>query len=274
MGGSCCRRLSRCRCLTPRRGSVSSRRSPNPTCGFPALGSPVGSCASHTSILPIRPAVARKTDRECMLGDGTTPAYRTVSFRTCHQACLRLDGTGPFDGCGPSSGSGPSLMHAMPSGIPGQIRGDRHATPKTLLPFSIPPHLRPLPSAGITPLHQYYGPLRHPDRPGLSLAGFRLVRATPPTGLPVLRPSPSSMRAAATTPVEPDGARVARFPRGWQPSPIGRRVGFHIGVGCGKGRNDTPSEKSMFGLKLIRFSGRFMSWVSCSFLVLPLEVHG
>ena len=55
------------------------------------------------------------------------------------------------------------------------------------------------------------------------------MRATPPTGLPVLRPSPSSMRAAATTPVEPAGARVARFPRGWQPSPNGRRVGFHIG---------------------------------------------
>ena len=138
MGGSCCRRLSRCRCLTPRRGSVSSRRSPNPTCGFPALGSPVGSCASHTSILPIRPAVARKTDRECMLGDGTTPAYRTVSFRTCHQACLRLDGTGPFDGCGPSSGSGPSLMHAMPSGIPGQIRGDRHCHSQDPAPFQHP----------------------------------------------------------------------------------------------------------------------------------------
>ena len=88
---------------------------------------------------------------------------------------------------------------------------------------------RPLPSTGITRLPQYYGPLRHPDRPGLSLAGFRLVRATPPTGLPVLPPSPSSMRAAATTPVEPAGARVARFPRGWQPSPNGRRVGFHIG---------------------------------------------
>ena len=138
MGGSCCRRLSRCRCLTPRRGSVSSRRSPNPTCGFPALGSPVGSCASHTRILPIRPAVARKTDRECMLGDGTTPAYRTVSFRTCHQACLRLDGTGPFDGCGPSSGSGPSLVHAMPSGIPGQIRGDRHCHSQDPAPFQHP----------------------------------------------------------------------------------------------------------------------------------------
>ena len=36
------------------------------------------------------------------------------------------------------------------------------------------------------------------------------IRA-PPTGLPVLPPSPSSMRAAATTPAEPAGA-VVRFP--------------------------------------------------------------
>ena len=35
---------------------------------------------------------------------------------------------------------------------------------------------------------------------------------SPPTGLPVLLPSPSSMRAAATTPAEPASARVARFP--------------------------------------------------------------
>ena len=27
-------------------------------------------------------------------------------------------------------------------------------------------------------------------------------------------------------------------------------------------------------VKLIRFSGRFMSWVSCSFPIAPLEVHG
>ena len=33
-------------------------------------------------------------------------------------------------------------------------------------------------------------------------------------GLPVLRPSPSSTRAAATTPAEPVGACVARFPTG------------------------------------------------------------
>ena len=57
-------------------------------------------------------------------------------------------------------------------------------------------------------------PIRHPDRPGLPLAGVRLARATPPTGLPVLPPLPSSMRAAAPTPAEPAGARVARFPAG------------------------------------------------------------
>ena len=51
-----------------------------------------------------------------------------------------------------------------------------------------------------------------PCRPGRPLAEFRLAHATPPTGLPVLLPSPSSMRAAATTPAEPTGACVVRFP--------------------------------------------------------------
>ena len=57
-----------------------------------------------------------------------------------------------------------------------------------------------------------YGPLRHPDRPDLTLAGCPLARATPPAGLPVLRPLPPSTRAVAITPAEPVGARVARFP--------------------------------------------------------------
>ena len=51
-----------------------------------------------------------------------------------------------------------------------------------------------------------------PCRPNLALAGCRLARATPLAGLPVLRPSPPSTRAAATTPAEPVGACVARFP--------------------------------------------------------------
>ena len=85
------------------------------------------------------------------------------------------------------------------------------------VPTSLPPSCaalepRPLPSADITRLPRYYGPLRHPLRPDLTLAGCRLARATPPAGLPVLRPFPSSMRAAATTPAEPAGACVARYP--------------------------------------------------------------
>ena len=54
--------------------------------------------------------------------------------------------------------------------------------------------------------------LRHPGRPDLALTGRRLARATPPAGLPVLRPFPSSMHGAANTPAETVGACVARFP--------------------------------------------------------------
>ena len=44
--------------------------------------------------------------------------------------------------------------------------------------------------------------------------GFPVGACTPPTGLPVLLPSPSSMRAAVNTPAEPPGARVVHFPAG------------------------------------------------------------
>ena len=110
-------------------------------------------------------------------------------------------------------GSSPSLVHVMTSGISAHLRGTRpSATPVSLLPFAIAVHLRSLPSAGITRFPRYYGPLRHPARPDLTLAGCRLARATPPPGLPVLRPFPSSMRAVATTPAESVGVCVARFP--------------------------------------------------------------
>ena len=45
-------------------------------------------------------------------------------------------------------------------------------------------------STGVTRLPRYCGPLRHPGRPDLTLAGCRLARAAPPAGLPVLRPFP------------------------------------------------------------------------------------
>jgi hypothetical protein len=46
---------------------------------------------------------------------------------------------------------------------------------------------RPLPSTGVTRLHRYYEPIRHPMAPGLSVTGVRLVVPDLVTGLPVLR---------------------------------------------------------------------------------------
>ena len=110
-------------------------------------------------------------------------------------------------------GSSPSLVHVVTSGVPAHLRGDRpSATPVSLLPFAITSTRGPFPPPALPGFLGTYGPLRHPDRPDLTLAGCPLARATPPAGLPVLRPSPSSTRAAASTPAEPVGAPVARFP--------------------------------------------------------------
>ena len=63
--------------------------------------------------------------------------------------------------------------------------------------------LRPLPSTGITRLPRYYEPVRHPRRPGLSLAGVRLGSCSPPLGLPVLQQLPLCRHAVTITPVGP-----------------------------------------------------------------------
>jgi hypothetical protein len=52
------------------------------------------------------------------------------------------------------------------------------ATLPTLDGHANVPEVRPLPSIGITRLHRYYEPLRRPTRPGLALAGVRLVHFT------------------------------------------------------------------------------------------------
>ena len=55
-------------------------------------------------------------------------------------------------------------------------------------------------------------PPPHTARPGPR--GLPVGEPPPPPGLPVLRPSSSSLRATATTPAEPVGACVAHFPTG------------------------------------------------------------
>ena len=60
-----------------------------------------------------------------------------------------------------------------------------------------------LPSTGVTRLPRYYEPVRHPRRPGLSLAGVRLGSRFPPLGLPVLQQLPVCRHAVTITPVGP-----------------------------------------------------------------------
>ncbi len=72
--------------------------------------------------------------------------------------------------------------------------------------------LRSLPSAGVTRFQRYYEPLRHPTRPGLSLAGVRLaVTHRHRWGFPCCV-FLLCLRAVAITPVEPLGASIVHFP--------------------------------------------------------------
>jgi len=84
---------------------------------------------------------------------------------------------------------------------------------------------------------RHYEPVRHPLRPGLSLAGVRLeVTRLRREGLPVLQRS-SRCRRAVAIPLVGSSGRVAhgtasstRFPvrQRRRPSPRNRRVGSHV----------------------------------------------
>src|SRR5262249_30905926 len=88
--------------------------------------------------------------------------------------------------------------------------------------------LRSLPSTGVTRLRRYYEPLRHPRRPGLSLAGFRLaVTRRHRWGLPVFRVSPVST-CRRHYPGGTAGCLHRSLPQQHWPSPLHRRVASHI----------------------------------------------
>ena len=113
----------------------------------------------------------------------------------------------------PSSSDDPFTFACDASGVSGPLPGfQAFATPGTLPPSVTAPHLRPLPSTGITRLLQYYRPLRHPAGPASPSRGPGSVRASPPTGLPMLLPSSPSMRASVTTPAGPKGCPRRSLP--------------------------------------------------------------
>ena len=121
------------------------------------------------------------------------------------RACSRLDNIEPvrFD----------SLTYACDaSGIIALIAGSRHRhsrRPSSFRHRSTPevPFLdRHYPASSVVRT----SPPPRPAQPAPH--GVPVGACTPPTGLPVLLPSPSSMRAAANTPAGPAGALVAHFP--------------------------------------------------------------
>jgi hypothetical protein len=99
------------------------------------------------------------------------------------------------------------------------------ATLRILGRFHNVPEARPLPSPSVTRLRRYYGPLRLPRQPGLSVAGVRLAHAATTWGLPCCVRSPCADMLAPTTPARPwPGWCSPSWPRR-RPSPNVRRVG-------------------------------------------------
>src|SRR5580692_6453112 len=82
----------------------------------------------------------------------------------------------------------PSLSRATPSAASEHV-SELLGCPisRSLTTSCVCLELRPLPSTGITRLHRYCEPLRHPSAPGLSLTGLRLIILDHALGLPVLR---------------------------------------------------------------------------------------
>jgi len=127
-------------------------------------------------------SVAASFDWRCLSGSTMAPfphpAHRTGQADFPHPA-LGQDFT-QADFPHPALGQDftPLLSRATPSAV------SEHSSELIGCPISMSfttycvcLELRSLPSTGITRLHWYYEPLRHPRAPGLSLAGVRLVIA-------------------------------------------------------------------------------------------------
>ena len=203
---------------------VSTPCPPNRTCGFPASGSPVGSCLSHNGA-PVRSGPSRFR-RLCV-----APAPKSCTASPAvplSDLPPRLFTPRRHRAAKPASPA-PSLTHVMlRDSLPFQAGIVGKATPAGLRPSVISPHLRPLSSTGVTPRLQYYGPLRHPAGPACPSRGpgcrvHGTARASRVATLSIFhacrRQYPGGNRPVRSS---------LRFPAGRRPSPVYRRVGFRI----------------------------------------------
>src|SRR5882724_6368334 len=96
----------------------------------------------------------------------------------------------------------PSLCRATPSATSEhlvELLGSS-PIPRSVVASCVSFQLRPLPSAGVTQLHRYYEPLRHPTRPGLSLTSCQLIHTAITAGTSRVAHDPLCVHAVANTP--------------------------------------------------------------------------
>ena len=183
--------------------SVSSPRSSNRTCGFPASGFPTGFTSKHTAVGQDGPDV---------VGSHRTPRTRPyrgnawcLATTPCGRFRLRLDVELP-----PMA---PELLGCCQD----------HRQSPLLAIIKSAPEVRALCSAGITQPHSSYGPVRRPRGPSPKVTSR--ARPSSPPGLPRL-PVSLFQRAVPTTPADQDGCTCRLLPRPARPSPDHRRVGI------------------------------------------------
>src|SRR6266404_6243906 len=96
----------------------------------------------------------------------------------------------------------PSLCHATPSATSEhlvELLGSS-PIPRSFVASCVSFQLRLLPSTGVTRLHRYNEPLRHPSQPGRSLTSCQLIRTAITAGTSRVAHGPLCLHAVANTP--------------------------------------------------------------------------
>src|SRR5271167_4204119 len=175
-----------------------------------------------SALAPVRPTIALPRRPRCP----GTPGDRLPLRR--HWLCSRRKRTPECPSGTPchterrnESQAIPSLSRVTPSATSEyflELLGSSPIFLPSLLPC-VNLQLRLLPSPGITRLHRYYEPPRHPKRPGLALASCQLIlnRQDHPMGLPVL-------------PLIPSAYMPSPLPRQDQWNPFARTVPLDYGL--------------------------------------------
>src|SRR6185369_5789767 len=109
----------------------------------------------------------------------------------------------------------PSLCRATPSATSEhlvELLGSS-PIPRSFVASCVSFQLRLLPFTGVTRLHRYYEPLRHPSQPGRSLASCQLIHTAITAGTSRVAYGPLCLHAVANTP-----AGLMEFVRSYDPT--------------------------------------------------------